>query len=139
MAVTFDCPHGNDLYSVQCGLCKQDREQYKKAEEAVEALGRGVNGGRPAVTAAALNREHAYLFQKLAEAMAMSTLARTYDSLCPMVAAKTTVFDDAHPEHDGRLSCGTVIGALRTLAVRPQDDVLEARRYWLGRTYQPGY
>lgn len=132
---TNTCPHGNDFYS-GCTSCTREYAQYQKALDAVEALGQGVNGGSVFVTAAALSREHAYLFDKLAQSMAMSTLMRTYDSLCPMTAAGTTVFDDRHPDHDGRLSCGTVIGALRMLAVRRTDDVLEARRFWRGKVYE---
>lgn len=131
------CPHKVNIFEASCGQCRREQEQYDKAVKAVEALGQGVNGGEARITAAALNTEHAYLFQKLAEAMAMSTLARTYDSLCPETG---TIFGDTpHPAHDGRLACGTVIGACYTLAFRPGGEVLVDRRFWLGRVYDPGY
>lgn len=132
---TLACPHGRDLYREACTMCRIDHEQYEKALVAVESLGRGVNGGRAAVTARAFGCEHAYLFNELATAVALSALLRTYNSLCPVDG---TIFkDDPHPEHDGRLGCGTVVGALRTLATKREDDPLQAREFWLSRIYEP--
>jgi hypothetical protein len=135
---THTCPHGRDIFEGRCTLCERDHEQYVKAVAAVDELGKGVNGGNVNVTAAAFGREHAYLFNELATAVALSTLLRTYDNICPL--SSSTVFpSERHPEHDGRLGCGTVIGALRTLAVKPDEDVLSARKFWLSRIYQLPY
>lgn len=131
------CPHRVNIYEQSCSQCRQEYAQFEKAKAAVDALGQGVNGGSIFVTAAALNGEHAYLFNQLATAMALSTLRRTYNSLC---AETGTIFtDEPHPEHDGRLGCGTVIGALRTLAVKRTDDVLASREFWLAKVYEAPY
>jgi hypothetical protein len=137
------CKHGVDHYVSSCGQCDRERADFERSKVAYEAVSRDINGGNVNVLGAVLGAEHPYLLQKLTEAVALGVLQRTYDRLC----TEPSIFDmsvapftrEAHPEHDGRLSCGTVIGALRTLAVKRDDDVLKSREFWLGRVYQPDF
>jgi hypothetical protein len=133
------CKHGIDHYVSSCGQCDRERQEFLDAEKAYEAVSRYINGGHANVVGAVIGREHPYLLNELAQAVAYGVLSRTYDRLCPESGTGRIIDFGAHPEHDGRLSCGTVVGALRTLAVRTDEDVLKARTFWLGRIYQPDF
>jgi hypothetical protein len=144
MTTTTDkCPHGRDIYTEECTRCERDATQYREAVDAVKAIGSGINGGSKGVVAAAFGKEHAYLFNELAEAIALSTLLRTEDRPCyeALNSGSTfeTVASEEHPAHDGRIGCGVVVGALRALSVKRTDDVLKARKFWLDQIYGPRY
>jgi hypothetical protein len=133
MTATKDkCPHGNDFYS-GCASCDFDHRRYNEAKAAYESVSRNINGGSSNVLGSIIAQEHPYLTNELAEAIAYGILSRTYDRLCPDGPGNI----GTHPEHDGRLSCGTVVGALRIMSTRDNEDVLKARTFWLGRLYQP--
>jgi hypothetical protein len=135
MTTTAMCKHGVDHYVSSCGQCDRERADFERSKVAYEAVSRDINGGNVNVLGAVLGAEHPYLLQKLAEAVAFGVLQRTYDRLCTEQVTNI----GTHPEHDGRLSCGTVVGALRTLATRDNEDVLAARTFWLSRIYQPEF
>lgn len=134
MTTTAMCRHGIDHYVSSCGQCDRERADFERTKTAYESLSRDLNGGNVNVAASVIGAEHPYLLNKLAEAVALGVLTRTYDRLCP--DASIFAATDPHPEHDGRIGCGAVIGALRTLAVRSTDDVLRQREFWLSRIYQ---
>lgn len=134
---THLCPHGVNMYAESCGRCESDRKRYADAKAAYEPLSRNINSGSTGILGAVVGREHAYLLNELATAVARGVLVKTYDSLCNEPG---TIFKDVkHPAHDGRIGCGTVIGALSTLAMRPGEDGLAERKFWLDRNYDAGY
>jgi hypothetical protein len=111
--------------------------RYAEAQTAYEPLSRNINGGHPNILGAVIAREHRYLTNELAQAVAYGVISGTYESACPV----DSIFG-AHPEHDGRLSCGTVVGAFATMGARPNSDLavlLAERKFWLERIYEPGY
>lgn len=125
------CPHGTDRYQSACGRCESEYRAFEAAETAYKSVSHELNGGgEPRIVAAVLRGEHPYLLQKLNSAIAMAVIGRTYDRLC-----ESTHFG-THPEHDGRLGCNDVVGALRALGVVADDDVLANAAYWRDRIYQ---
>lgn len=111
--------------------------KYREAREAYNSVSHALNtGGDSHIVGAVFAEEHPYLLGKLFTGVAYAILMRTYPHLCP--EARETIFaDEPHPEHDGRLSCGEVIGALRIFGVKRGDDVLAAREFWVKRVYNP--
>ena len=131
------CSHGVNRYERSCGSCEFEYRQFQTAEAAYKSVSHELNGGgEPRIVAAVLTREHPYLLQKLVTGVAMAVIGRTYDRLCGETG---TIFNEAHPEHDGRLACGDVIGAMRQLGIAPKDEPLAAVSYWRNRIYDAGY
>lgn len=142
MTSTAMCRHGVDHYVSSCGQCDRERKNFADAKTAYAALSHNINGGSTSIIAGVLRSEHPYLLNELAQAFAMGVLTRTYDAICRESVAGGVHDFGPHPEHDGRLSCGTVVGALRTLSVAPDEtdhDVLKAREFWLSRVYAPEF
>lgn len=143
MTATATCRHGVDHYVSSCGQCDRERKQYSDADKAYQSISHVINGGSTSIVAAVFAHEHPYLLQQLAESMALAVLRRTYERICRESSSGRIHDFGIHPEHDGRLSCGTVTGALRTLAVAPDEteaNVLKSREFWLSRIYEPeGY
>lgn len=139
MTATAMCRHNVDHYVSSCGQCDRERADFEKTKAAYESVSHAINGGSTNVLASVIGREHGYLLNELASAVALGIMVKTYDSICrDSLDGRITDFG-VHPEHDGRLSCGTVVGALRTLAVKDGDDVLKSREFWLSRIYQPEF
>ena len=144
MTTTAMCRHNVDHYVSSCGQCDRDRSDYDKAETAYKELSHLINHGSTSVIGAVLGREHPYLLNELVSAVAVGVLRRTYDSICRESVTNGGRMTDMgiHPEHDGRLGCGAVVGAMRTLATNPLEDeasVLKSREFCLSRMYEPGY
>lgn len=123
------CPHGRDSFSVEgCGTCTSDYRMHAEYHELAESIFARLNGGAWRAFGEELAGIHPYILNETASAMALAILYRTYaHSLCPI---KGTLVG-THPEHDGRLGCGAVAGALLTLGIFPGEDVLKGRAYWL--------
>lgn len=134
-----NCSHGVNRYERACGSCEYEDRQFKAADAAYKSVSHEINGGgEPRIMGAVFGAEHPYLLSKLVSGVAMGVITRTYDRLC--TATGTIFADEPHPDHDGRLSCGDTIGALRILGIaRDTADVLAAVRYWRDRVYDRGY
>lgn len=141
MPSTLMCRHNVDHYVSSCGQCDRERKEYMEAEVAYKPLSHLINHGATGVVAAVLGREHPYLLNELTSAVAVAVLRRTYDGICRESTNGRTDMG-VHPDHDGRLGCGAVVGAMRTLGTAPgelEHDVLKSREYWLSRAYEPDF
>lgn len=120
------CPHGSDVYSTRCTACERFVQSYEEAEKVVDQLSKLVNGaGSLDALATAFANEHPTLLGQMAKAMAMGVVRRAdynpgwkpYDGftrpLCTLPEPPSAGDGwEPHPEHDGRLSCALVAGAV---------------------------
>lgn len=127
------CKHGTNIFEKVCSQCDFDRNRYEAAKAAYEPVSRNINGGSASILGAVIGREHGYLLNELAQAVAHGILMKTYDSLCTEGSPSI----GSHPGHDGRLACGTVVGALRILGTNETESALDARKFWVDRAYDP--
>jgi hypothetical protein len=124
----MDCIYCHKDHEGECPLVLAEERKAKaaaKAEALVEQLGRFVNGMNHEESdafATALANEHPTLLGQIAKAVGIGVMRRSvydptwkpydrYPRGCP-----TAFHDDSgnsvyHSDHDGRLSCATVVGA----------------------------
>lgn len=131
MATSTDtCRHGGSIFE-RCDYCNRDREAEQKIIDAFEVVSRGVNGGygdAKGTLSNLISNEHPTLTGIIAKAVAVGVVRRAdynpewkpWDRytrpLCTIPrGVNYAEFSDKaweHPEHDGRLDCSTVVGAI---------------------------
>lgn len=124
------CPHGTSVYE-RCDTCNRENEARKRVEDAFEVVSKAINGGYGSAIyflADALSNDHPTLAGQFAKAVGIGIVRRadynpewkpwdTYTRpLCTIPhGVNYAEFSDKaweHPDHDGRLDCSTVVGAI---------------------------
>lgn len=119
------CPHGRDAYKgEECTRCEMLIKAYETAEPVVDQLSHLVNGSVDIdALASLLANEHPTLLGQIAKAVAIGVVRRAdynpawkpfedfKSPACTLYPDHRPAFE-AHPDHDGRLSCELVVGSL---------------------------
>lgn len=130
MASIAECKHGNSVYD-RCSSCNAERATLEKVTTAFEAISNAINGGygdAKDMLATLVSNEHPTLTGIIVKAIATGVVRRAdynpewkpwdgfFRPLCAISRGTNYAdFSDKaweHPDHDGRLDCSTVVGAI---------------------------
>src|SRR4029079_4494000 len=121
--------HGNSIYN-RCESCNKVSETQRKVSEAFETISRAINGGwgdAKGMLSNEVANEHPTLAGQLAKAVAIGIVRRAvrdpkwkpfdgFDQLCHIPRNSNynafSMESWVHPDHDGRIDCSTVVGAI---------------------------